>query len=445
VINIVSADVTRNSFRVSAEGGSWGSYNSSVGVTRRLGDHGLQLTLAHGASDGHVPQTDFTSTRVQGGWDWKISQTWRLSFRGRYTPFRFDDPSRTDDRAGFGAWGDIRRGMGQMLLKNESGGLSGSTQLYLNAGHHKFEDGFVSDDRIYGLSSYQQWRAGRRLSVAAGTDLISYGGITNVNDTEYTLNTFGLYALGMFSPLDLLHIRAGLRFQHNDIGLNTFAPSAGLSVTPIAGVRVFANMQSGFRHPTPRELYLFPPANAELQEERSIGYEVGLEYLIAQGSIRAAWFRTDATNLIATVANPAPPPPMRNLNIRDVEINGLEFTARYRLLPFLFAQLSWNKLDAGDYTAYNPSQQLKYMLHLSYRSFGASVAGQYIHELFAGDRGSLPLPDYHLMDVVLTWQSPWKLELYMKARNILDREYYVLPGYVAPGRHFFGGFRYLLH
>jgi outer membrane cobalamin receptor len=442
VINLVTSDVTRDLLRVSAEGGSWGTFSTTIGASRVFGDHGVQLSLGRSGTHGHIEQTSFSGMRIQAGYDWRISDAWRLSFRGRHVPFTFDDPTRTADPAGLGTYGNIKRNMGQIILKNESGDISGSTQLYLNNGHHEFADGFVSDDRAYGLSSYQQWRIARNVSLALGTDLISYGGETNVDNREYTLSTAGIYALAMYSPLDMLHLRAGLRYQHHSLDLTSFAPSAGVSVTPVGGLRLFANVQSGFRHPTPRELYLFPPANADLREEKSLGYEAGAEYLITEGSLRVAWFRTDATDLIATVANPAPPPPMRNLNVFDVQMDGLEVSAQYRLLPFLLGRVSWSSIDAGNFTAYNPSQQFKYLLTFLAGPVQGSIAGQYVHELFAGNNGTLPLSDYHTLDVTLSWMSSWGIEPYIKARNLLDRKYTVLPNYTAPGIHFLAGFRY---
>jgi outer membrane cobalamin receptor len=443
VINLVTREVTRDMLRVSAEGGSWGTFSTTIGASRVFADHGVQLSLGRSGTDGHIEQTSFSGMRVQAGYDWRISDAWRLSFRGRHVPFTFDDPTRKTDPAGLGTYGNIKRNMGQLILKNEGSGINGSTQFYLNSGHHEFADGFVSDDRAYGLSSYQQWRLAGNVSLAIGTDLISYGGETNVDNKEYTLTTAGVYALAMYSPLEALHLRAGLRYQHHSLGLNSLAPSAGVSITPISGLRVFANVQSGFRHPTPRELYLFPPANANLREESSLGYEAGAEYLIADGSLRIAWFRTDATDLIATVANPTPPPPMRNLNVFDVQMNGLELSAQYRVLPFLLGRVSWSSIEAGDFTAYNPSQQFKYLLTFLAGPVQGSIAGQYVHELFAGNNSTLPLSDYHTLDVTLSWISPWGIEPYVKGRNILDRRYSVLPNYPAPGAHFLTGFRYV--
>ncbi|MBE0643851.1 MAG: TonB-dependent receptor [Bacteroidetes bacterium] len=443
VINIVSRTAANNSVRSSIEGGTWGTYSASLSVSRRYGAHGFQISAGYNRSDGHLPQTGFEGSRLQAGWEWRIDPTWQLSLRGRYVPYSFDDPSRTPESAALDTYGEIRRGMGQLILQNASGALSGSTQAYFNAGHHEFCDGFVSDDQSLGLSTYQQWRVGTAGSIAAGGDILRYGGEANLDGVEHLMNTGGVYALGMYSPLDFLHLRAGLRWQSHSLGHASIAPTLGVSVVPLQGWRVYASMQSGFRDPTLRELYLFPSSNPALTEERSTGYEVGTELAVSRASLRIAAFRTHASDMITTVANALPPPPVRFQNALDAQQWGLEATLRYRILPFLHVQASWNMLDPDGLTAFNPSQQFKYMLFAETGAFRVTVLGQYVHELYAGDNETLRMPDYHVLDLVASWQTPW-VELYVKARNVLDRRYAVLPGYGAPGAHILAGVRYVL-
>ncbi len=444
VINIVSAPVRRNTLRASVEAGTWNTYSASAGISRALGDHGFRLALRHSSSDGHVPQSDFRSTRVQAAWEWHMSDAWQLSLRGRYAPSQYDDPTRTSDPAGLGTYADIRRGMGQLRLENDLGSITGSTQAHFNTGHHEFFDGFVSDDRTVGVSTYQQWRASSTFSIAAGGEFLQYGGEANLDNVEHLMNTTGVYALAMYSPADIVHLRGGIRYQHHSLGFSSVAPTLGVSVTPLAGLRVYASMQSGFRHPTLRELYLFPPSNPDLTEEFSRGYEIGTEYVFAQGSVRIAAFRNDVRDMIALVGNPSPPPPVRFRNAVDADQLGAEASLRYRLTSFLIGQASWSTLDPDGRTAFSPAQQFKYMLHALLGDVRVTLSGQYFEDLFAGDDSTLPMPDAHVLDMTVSWRSPWPVELYLKGRNILDRQYSILPGYAAPGAHVLAGVRYAM-
>jgi iron complex outermembrane receptor protein len=443
VINVVSREALRDGFRASIEAGSWNTWSGSMAVTRILGSHGFRLSLRHSSSDGHVPQSDFRSTQMQAGWDWKLSPAWKLRARGRYVPSRFDDPSRSVDPAGLGTYGDIRRGMGQVILENSGTALHGSTQLFLNAGHHEFFDGFVSDDQSAGFSTYQQYQLAPHTNFAAGGEFLRYGGTANLDDIEHILTTAGVYVLAQHSPTDFLHLRAGMRLQHHSLGFSSLAPNLGVSVTPLPGLRFYASMQSGFRHPTLRELYLFPSSNATLTEERTLGFETGTEFVHTHGSVRVAVYRNDADDMIAALPTETAPPPLRFVNAVDAQQWGVDVSLRLRLLSFLHAQMSWNTLHPDQLTAFNPSQQFKYMLNGSFGALRLTVGGQYVHGLFAGNDGSLPMPDYHVLEFTASWQTPWA-ELYVKTRNLLDRHYAILPGYIAPGAHVLIGVRYAL-
>ncbi|MDX9758242.1 MAG: TonB-dependent receptor [Bacteroidota bacterium] len=443
VVNIVTRPADRNRMQFSAEAGSWDSYAATMGVSRRFGSHGVQLTVGHRRSGGHVPQSDFTGSRVQAGWDWRISDVWQLSMRGRYVPYTFDDPTRMDDPAGLGTYGDIRRGMGQIVLDNDFGMLRGSTQLHVNAGHHEFSDGFISDDRALGISTYQQWHLSARGSLAIGGDVLQYGGQANVDDTQHLLSTAGAYALALYSPLDMLHLRAGLRWQYHSLALHNLAPSLGISFLPVNGLRLYANIQSGYRYPTLQELYLFPISNPALTEEQSTGYEVGLEYAHARGTLRLAAFRADVRDMITLVVNPFAPPPFRMRNARDAEQWGLEASLRYRILPWLHVQTTWNRLDPDGLTAFNPAQQLKYQVFVIAGRLQAMLAGQYVHALHAGDAETLRMPDYHVLEASVEWKFP-VIDAFIRVRNLLDRSYAILPGYPAPGAHAVVGLRYAL-
>lgn len=441
VVNIVTRAVHGNAVNVSVESGSWNSWNASASIMRSFGQHGLRFSLRHGRSDGHIARSDFRSTHAQVDWDWRLSPVWKISLRSRYTPSRFDDPSRSDDPVGLGTYADIRRGMGQLIAENSGANLRGSTQAFFNAGHHEFYDGFVSNDRVLGLSTYQQYMAGGGFSIASGAELLRYGGTATLGNEEHIMSTGGVYGVAMYSPLRFLHLRAGLRYQLHSLNLSILAPHLGISLTPLSGLRIYASLQSGFRHPTLRELYLFPTSNPDLAEERSLGFEVGSEYVFPRGSARLALYETRADNMITPVPLPQPPPSVRFRNAFDETLRGAEVQLRFRLTDFLHAQLAWSTLNAGRLTAFNPSAQFKYVLRALAGPVALTFTGQYVQGLHAGNNSTLPMPDYHLLDLTAEWNTGL-VEVYVKGKNILDRTYAILPGYLAPGTHVFAGVRY---
>jgi len=94
--------------------------------------------------------------------------------------------------------------------------------------------------------------------------------------------------------------------------------------------------------------------------------------------------------------------------------------------------LSYSYLDPDQITAYNPKHQIKYLLFSNYKKFGIKIYGKYIQDLYAANNWKDALADYNLLNLYFSY-SLKSVEFYFKGLNILNRAYYVLPGYEAPG------------
>ncbi|MEJ2543095.1 MAG: TonB-dependent receptor plug domain-containing protein [Calditrichaceae bacterium] len=202
VVNLVTEPDYTHLARMSIEGGSYNSYNYGLNLSKQFGNNGLYLNVRHKKSDGHVDKTSFESSQFNAGWALQLNPKLNLSARARYVPYKFDDPERGDsDPAGLGTYGDIQRGMGEIILSNNYNKWQGSAQIYTNLGHHKFYDGFESNDFNYGFSIYQNWLAGSNYSFAFGTDFMHFGGQAEnkiarkpngdpiVNEDEHSINS----------------------------------------------------------------------------------------------------------------------------------------------------------------------------------------------------------------------------------------------------------------
>jgi iron complex outermembrane receptor protein len=451
VVNITTRPNYLSPVRLSIEAGSHTTYSGGLHLAGSTGKTGLFLSGRYNHTDGHIPQTGFTSLHVQAGAEHTFDETWRLSLTARYVPFEFDDPARGEsDQAGLGTYGKIRRGTGEVILENRGSLFQGSTQVYGNWGHHRFYDGFESRDFTLGLSSYQQWKLYKQFNVAFGGDLTRYGGkaenrlvppgIVDVDD--HSLSSVGLYALGVYTGIPDLTIKVGLRYQYSSLPLNNLAPVVGLAYSILPGLRLYGNYQYGFRYPTLNELYLFPPSNPDLQNEQVHSLELGIWYnWAARNSLRLSFYQNDITNIILQVSNPSPPPPLRYANSGSAAQRGIETQIHYYLLFNLALRVSYSYLDTDNLTAFNPRQQLKYMLVYSIGMAQATLVGKYIEELFAENNARSPLPDYNLLNLILSVTvQQWTISL--KFQNLLDRRYYVLPDYPAPGFILLGGVRW---
>jgi len=439
VINIKTRADYSKWLRFSLEGGSYNTYNVGLNVNRQLKKGGLFISTRRNQTAGHFAQTGFESLHVQAGLEYNFNEIWHVSMHGRYVPYEFDDPSRGDsDPANLGTYAKIKRGTGELILENKTSYLSGSTQVYGNWGHHRFSDGFDGRDYTYGLSSYQQWKSSDVFSLAVGSDLIHYGGKAKndlvppgiVNNQKQSLNSAGIYALGFYNGLAKLNLKFGLRYQHNSLPLQNVSPVFGVTYSIRPQLKIYANYQNGFRYPTLNELYLFPPANAELKNENINSIEGGIWYYWSRkNSLRLTYYYNDVDNIIQLIANTNPPPPMRYANSGSAKQHGVETQLTLQMLNDIGLQVTYSYLDPDQITAFNPKHQFKYIVMYNLGLFHVSMYGKYIEKIYAANEYQKPLSDYHVLNMMLSMKFV-KGDIYIKLQNVLDRLYYVY--YVSP-------------
>lgn len=454
VINLVSGPDFRQTLKLKAEGGSFRTFNLSMNLARNFGNHGIFFTVNRKKSDGHIDKTSFESLHFQGGWQYILNNTWSVSLQGRYVPYKFDDPSRGNiDNLNLGTYGNIQRGTGELIVKNSSEKLKGSTQMYANFGHHEFFDGFISDDRTIGFSSYQNYLYNDQLSIAAGSDVIHYDGqayndfakMPNgnpiVNEDEHALTSIGLYAVGFYNPYKTISFKGGLRYQYNSLPLTNISPTLGVTINLFPALQTFANYQSGFRSPTLMELYLFPSANEDLKAQKINSYEFGGMYIWnSYNFLRVSFFNNQADNLIQAVPNMPPPPVETFRNSGKAAQWGFEASVQQHLTHELGFSLAYSYLDPDDLTLYNPKHQIKYMTSWSYRDLNFILYGKYVQDLFAANNSQAKLPDYNIVNISASYKI-LNYEIYIKFNNVLDRRYLVLTDYEAPGFNWRTGLR----
>jgi len=455
IININTHPDFEKSIRISAEAGSYRTYNTGLNLTHAIDQGGLFLSGRYQQTGGHTDQTDFKSVHLMGGFEFPLNAVWRISGHTRYVPYEFDDPARGEnDPAGLGTYGKIRRGTGELILENQGTAIHGSSQVYGNLGHHRFYDGFESRDFTYGVSSYQQWTISDIFNLSLGGDFMYYGGQGQntlvppgvVNDQSHTFNSLGLYSLVFYSGLSGTTVKFGLRYQYHSLPLNNLAPVFGITYNLLTNLRLYGNYQFGFRYPTMNELYLFPPANPDLEDERIRSVEGGLWYYWAgQNALRLSYYQNDVDNIILLTPNPSPPPPMQYSNSGKAKQHGLEIQLNLAPLSDLGIQISYSYLDPDDITAYNPKNQFKYIGIYRYGPFKITLSGKYVADLYGSNNYEMPLPDYHLLNLTSSLEISGA-EIYIKFQNILDRKYFVYITdsyeYPAPGFHMLAGFRW---
>ena len=73
--------------------------------------------------------------------------------------------------------------------------------------------------------------------------------------------------------LPWLTVDAGLRLDHHSVSGTEWIPQGGIVVRPVNDGELKAMVSKGFRNPTMKDMFLYKPANEELEPERMGGNE----------------------------------------------------------------------------------------------------------------------------------------------------------------------------
>jgi iron complex outermembrane receptor protein len=451
-INLVTEPPKHNRISLDIKGGNYNTFAQHFKGDLVSGKSKFGVSLSRQKTDGHIASTEFSSWNLEAQIERQINNNWNISLQGRYTPSQFNDPFMGPDLANLGYYGKIHRGMADIRVAGKTGNLNNSLHLYSNLGHHRFNDGFDSRDFLLGLSSYQNYKYSQKFKISFGFDAQRYGGkaknVVNsqvpINSELNVVNSVGFYTVGFYTPQTNLTLQGGIRYQITSLEIQKITPTLGVSFLPLTRLKLFANYNHGFRLPTLQELYLFPTSNEKLDPEIVKSYEAGsLIYFYGENNFSFTYFNNEIENVIQQVANPVPPPGQIFQNSGGARQWGIETSIALNYLSFLQTQFSYGYLDPGQLTAYNPQNIFKYLLITKIQNLQISLFGKYIADFYSGNNQADKLDIYHVANFFMSYRLHYFI-LDLQLRNILDKEYQVVPGYLAPKFNFMIGINFNL-
>ena len=196
---------------------------------------------------------------------------------------------------------------------------------------------------MMGISWYQSARLFRGNRLTVGFDWYRFGGDkgnyyvegerTGEVDQylEIRMHEVAGYVDFRQSIGSLLTLDAGLRLDHHSHVGTEWVPQFGAALHLPAALELKLSASKGFRYPTLREMYLFPPQNPDLRPERMWSYELSLAQQLLQG--RLTWsinlFRIEGDNLIVALPRPGATP--LNVNTGEIRNTGAEAQAAWRI------------------------------------------------------------------------------------------------------------------
>ncbi len=327
VLNIVTRSMHEDGVKTSINlgAGSYGTIQTEASNQVRNGKFSSTVSAQYGRTDNHRPRMGFEQ---YGGYlklGYDFTEHWNAYVDADITHFNSSYPGAVSNPL-YDADQWITRGVVSAALENHYNRTSGALSVYSNFGRHKIDDGtanpaqptqrfFRSKDALTGISWYQsaQLFEGNRLTVGVDYQHIYGKAYYTSKQTGEVLDTpnkqsgkshrneIAGYVDFRQDILKWLTIDAGLRIDRHSITGTEWIPQAGIVVRPMVTGEVKAMVSKGFRNPTMREMYLYPPSNEELKPERIWNYELSWKHRLGAFNYGANLYYIKGDNMIQTV------------------------------------------------------------------------------------------------------------------------------------------------
>ena len=463
VLNIVTRGAARQdgvTTNVTLGAGSYGTVQTEASNQIRSGRFSSTVATQYNRTDNHRPHMGFEQ---YGGYlklGYDLNDHWNTYIDADIIHFNASNPGSTD-KPMYDADQWITRGVVSAAIENHYGKTSGALSVYSNFGRHKIDDGtadptqptqryFRSKDALTGVSWYQsaQLFEGNRLTIGVDYQHIYGNAYYTSKQTGEVLDTpnkqsgksyrneVAGYVDFRQDLLTWLTIDAGIRLDHHNITGTEWVPQAGIVVRPIETGEAKAMVSKGFRNPTMREMYLYPPSNTDLEPERLWNYELSWRHRLTDFTYGANLFYIKGDNMIQTIPVDGKP---RNVNTGKIENWGIEIEAKYAVSSHfnLSANSSYlhmkNKVVAApEFTGY---------LGADYHQdkWTTTLGLKYIGSLYTAVGNDETKENFCLLSASVTYALSRNLSLWARGENLLAQRYEINLGYPMPRATFMGG------
>jgi iron complex outermembrane receptor protein len=456
VVNIVTRQMHDNGVKTNASIG-YGSYNtlqSEITNRTHFGRFSSVVSGSYNRTDGHRDNMEFEQYGGFGKVGYELSRNWKVGTNVNVTRFIASQPGATTSLL-TDADQRVTRGMTSVAIDNNYDKTSGSISLFYNWGNHWINDGYATEggtprayrfrshDKMAGFSIYQsaQFFTGNRITL--GVDFYHVAGeawnkyISGENDGQRQdiakkhLNEIAGYldfrqALGQYFTVDL----AG-RVDHNSRVGTEFIPQAGLSVHLPKAVELKASASKGFRYPTIREMYMFPPQNPDLEPERMWNYEIAMSQHLLDGKLSYGVniFYIDGENMIMTVPRQGATP--LNMNTGEIDNVGFELQGNYRINRNWAINANYSYLHMDNPVIAAPENKLWVGGSFTNQHWSVSSGIQYIAGLYTSVSPEVK-ENFVLWNIRGQYSVNQYFGVWVKGENLLAQSYEINAGFPMP-------------
>ena len=459
VINIVTRKMQEDGIRtnINIGAGSYGSIQTEATNRIRKGRFSSTVTASYNRTDGHRADMAFEQYGGYAKLGYDFTDNWKVWGDVNVTRFNATNPGSVmkpyidnDQR--------ITRGMTSFALENHYEKTSGALSFFYNWGDHWINDGyqpggeplqyrFNSNDQMLGVSWYQsvQLFQGNRLTV--GADYFHFGGEAwnqffdghRETSANKSLNEVAGYVDFRQDIAAWLTLDAGARVDYHSQTGTEFIPQVGLAFHLPENAEIKAMASKGFRNPTIREMYMFPPQNPDLKPEKLWNYELSFSQRLMDNRLSYGLnvFYINGENLIIRLPNPNGSG-MLNQNSGEIENWGAEANVGYQFNPVWSVMANYSWLHMENPVLASPEHKLYGGVNFRKGRWSASTGIQYVIGLYT-DLDAATKENFVLWDMQGSFKATNYLSFYVRGENLLAQRYEINAGYPMPKATFMGG------
>lgn len=459
VINIVTRKMQEDGIRtnINIGAGSYGSIQTEATNRIRKGRFSSTVTASYNRTDGHRADMAFEQYGGYAKLGYDFTDNWKVWGDVNVTRFNATNPGSVmkpyidnDQR--------ITRGMTSFALENYYEKTSGALSFFYNWGDHWINDGyqpggeplqyrFNSNDQMLGVSWYQsvQLFQGNRLTV--GADYFHFGGEAwnqffdghRETSANKSLNEVAGYVDFRQDIAAWLTLDAGARVDYHSQTGTEFIPQVGLAFHLPENAEIKAMASKGFRNPTIREMYMFPPQNPDLKPEKLWNYELSFSQRLMDNRLSYGLnvFYINGENLIIRLPNPNGSG-MLNQNSGEIENWGAEANVGYQFNSVWSVMANYSWLHMENPVLASPEHKLYGGVNFRKGRWSASTGIQYVKGLYT-DLDAATKENFVLWDMQGSFKATNYLSFYVRGENLLAQRYEINAGYPMPKATFMGG------
>lgn len=458
VLNIVTRSIHENGVKtcVNLGAGSYGTIQTEATNQVRSGRFSSTVAAQYGRTDNHRPRMGFEQYGGYVKLGYNLAEHWNAYVDADLTHFNASYPGAVSSPL-YDADQWITRGVVSAALENHYGTTSGALSVYSNFGRHKIDDGtanadqptqrfFRSKDALTGVSWYQSVRLfeGNRLTVGFDYMHIYGNAYYTSKQTGEVLDTPNKqsgrsYRNEVAGYVDFrqdltawLTVDAGMRLDHHSVTGTEWIPQAGVVVRPLQTGEVKAMVSKGFRNPTMREMYLYPPSNEELEPERLWNYELSWRHRLGALNYGVNLFYIKGDNMIQTVNR-------KNVNTGEIENYGAELEAAWRLNSHWRLNTNHSLLHMEHPVVAAPTYKGFLGANYYYGKWMVAAGLQYLSGLYTAVGDAAQKEHFCLLNASVNYAVSRGLTLWLRGENLLAQRYEINLGYPMPRATFMGG------